>query len=67
MIVDVHSHACSFPDHFSEDFRKQAKHARGGGAEIDLTVRLGDYEATASPETKAHLNDMLDGTSPKTV
>lgn len=51
MIVDVHSHAWSFPEHFSVDFRQQAEHARGG-TEIDLTVRLADYEAAAPPETR---------------
>ncbi|MDP6036875.1 MAG: hypothetical protein QGG55_12560 [Verrucomicrobiota bacterium] len=38
MIIDVHSHAWRYPDHFDDDFRKQAKKARGD-VEIDLTVR----------------------------
>ncbi|MBV9679537.1 MAG: amidohydrolase [Acidobacteriaceae bacterium] len=50
-IVDVHSHAWSFPEHFSSDFREQAKRARAG-QEVDLTVRLADYSATAPPGTR---------------
>jgi len=30
MIVDVHSHAWSYPQHFSDDFRRQAARARAG-------------------------------------
>ena len=41
MIVDIHSHAWRYPDHFSDDFYNQAQAARGG-IEIDLAV---DYEA----------------------
>src|SRR5256885_13624550 len=47
MIIDVHSHAWAFPQHFSEDFRNQARRARAG-MELDLTVRYEDYFATAS-------------------
>ena len=47
MIIDVHSHAWSFPQHFSEDFRSQARRARAG-IEVDLTVRYEDYCALAS-------------------
>lgn len=46
MIVDVHSHAWQYPQHFGDDFRRQAAHARGG-AEADLTVRYEDYRRTA--------------------
>lgn len=41
MIYDVHSHAWSYPQHFSDDFRRQARRARAG-ADVDLSV---DYEA----------------------
>ncbi len=44
MIVDVHSHVWQFPDHFSKDFREQAKRARAG-VEVDLTVRYEEYAA----------------------
>src|SRR5688572_31319930 len=47
MIIDVHSHAWKFPEHFSEDFRAQARRARAG-IEVDLTVRLEDYFALAT-------------------
>jgi len=42
MIVDVHSHSWSYPQHFDNDFREQAKRARAG-EEVDLTVRYEDY------------------------
>lgn len=51
MIVDIHSHAWRFPEHFSEDFLRQAKRAKAG-MEVDLTVRYEDYAATATPDTK---------------
>lgn len=47
MIVDVHSHAWEFPRHFNDDFRQQAKRARAG-EEVDLTVRLDEYQASAT-------------------
>ncbi len=50
MIVDVHSHAWAFPDHFSDDFRRQASRAKSGG-EVDLTVRYDQYRAQATPDT----------------
>jgi len=50
VIVDVHSHAWKYPEHFSDDFRTQAKRARAG-VEVDLTVRHEDYRATATVDT----------------
>lgn len=50
MIVDVHSHAWKYPDHFTADFRRQAKRARAG-VEVDLTVRFEDYKASSPPDT----------------
>jgi len=50
MIVDVHSHAWSYPQHFSDDFRQQANRARAG-AEGDLTVRYDAYRQAAPAET----------------
>jgi predicted TIM-barrel fold metal-dependent hydrolase len=50
MIIDVHSHAWKYPDHFTEDFRQQAKRARAG-VEVDLTVRYDDYRAAAPADT----------------
>ncbi len=53
MIHDIHSHAWPFPGAFNDDFMRQARAARAG-MEVDLTVRLEDYRATAtiSPETR---------------
>ena len=48
MIIDAHSHAWRYPDHFQEDFRRQAIQARAG-QEVDLTVKYSDYQ-DASPE-----------------
>jgi uncharacterized protein len=42
MIVDVHSHAWSYPQHFTEVFRRQARRARAG-VEVDLTVTYDAY------------------------
>jgi uncharacterized protein len=50
MIVDIHSHAWAYPRHFNEDFRRQASRARAG-QEVDLTVRLADYQASAPADT----------------
>ena len=47
MIIDAHSHAWQYPQHFADDFRRQAMRARGG-AEVDLAVRYEDYAASAS-------------------
>ncbi|MEO7649181.1 MAG: amidohydrolase family protein [Bryobacteraceae bacterium] len=46
MLVDVHSHYWEYPEHFSEDFKNQARRARGD-VEVDLTVRWNEYHATA--------------------
>jgi predicted TIM-barrel fold metal-dependent hydrolase len=47
MIVDIHSHFFTYPDHFSQDFVNQARRARNG-VEVDLTVRWHEYEATGA-------------------
>ncbi len=46
MIVDVHSHAWNYPEHFSDEFRAQASMARGG-VEVNLTVRYDEYASQA--------------------
>src|ERR1700722_10193172 len=51
MIIDVHSHAWKFPEHFTEDFAQQARRARAG-MEVDLTIRYEDYRAAAPADTK---------------
>jgi uncharacterized protein len=45
MMIDVHSHFFTYPDHFTPDFVSQARRARNG-VEVDLTVRWHEYEAT---------------------
>jgi predicted TIM-barrel fold metal-dependent hydrolase len=47
VIVDVHSHFWEYPKHFSDDFKNQAKRARGD-QEVDLTVRYDEYMANAA-------------------
>lgn len=51
MIIDVHSHAWAYPEHFGDDFRAQAERA-WKGAGVDLTVRYEDYRAAAKDETR---------------
>jgi predicted TIM-barrel fold metal-dependent hydrolase len=50
-IIDVHTHVWAYPDHFGDDFRRQAARARAG-VEVDLTVDYDHYRSTAPPETK---------------
>ena len=51
MIIDAHSHAWRYPDHFQEDFRKQAIRARAG-QEVDLTVKFSEYQETSPEEVR---------------
>lgn len=50
MIIDVHSHAWCYPDHFDDDFRQQACRARAG-VEVDLTVRYDEYRKSCPVNT----------------
>lgn len=50
-IIDVHSHVWRYPDHFSDDFRQQARRARAG-VEVDLTVRYEDYARHSVPDVR---------------
>jgi len=43
MVIDVHSHAWEYPKHFNEDFRAQARRAKGGDTDVDLTITYEDY------------------------
>ena len=45
MIIDVHTHAWLYPDHFTEASRAQAAQARGGEP-FDMTVTLDAYRAS---------------------
>lgn len=51
MLIDVHSHAWSYPAHFNDDFRAQARRARAG-VEVDLTVHYDEYRRQATPDTR---------------
>lgn len=51
MIVDVHSHAWLYPQHFNDDFGKQASRAKAGGP-VDLNVRYEAYRDTAPADTR---------------
>jgi len=51
MIIDVHSHAWTYPDHFTEDFRNQAKRARAG-QEVNLTVEYEQYRASSPADVR---------------
>ena len=46
MIIDVHSHFFTYPNHFTPEFVEQARRARNG-VEVDLTVRWDEYRDTA--------------------
>lgn len=49
MIIDIHSHAWSFPADFSDDFIRQAGRARPGHV-VDLSARYEAYRAAAPEE-----------------
>src|SRR5262245_5792763 len=51
MIIDVHSHTWAYPEHFTVDFRNQARAARAG-VELDLTVRFEEYQAKSAEEVR---------------
>src|SRR5437867_1011153 len=51
MIIDVHSHAWSFPEHFTDDFRTQARRARAG-LEVDLRVTYDGYRTSAPDDVR---------------
>jgi predicted TIM-barrel fold metal-dependent hydrolase len=59
MIIDVHSHAWSYPAHFSDEFRAQASNARGG-AHVDLSVAYEQY-ATSAPTDEAVVTIVFGG------
>lgn len=52
MIIDVHSHAWKYPQHFGDDFRRQAESRARAGMVFDLTVQLENYRATAPEDCK---------------
>ncbi len=46
MIIDVHSHTWKYPEHFTDDFRQQARFAKGSD-DLDLSVSYEAYRAGA--------------------
>jgi predicted TIM-barrel fold metal-dependent hydrolase len=64
VIIDVHSHAWAYLEHFGEGFRSQARRARAG-VEVDMNVNYADYRRQAPEEVrtivfggKAKLSDL---------
>ena len=47
MIIDVHSHAWQFPEHFTDQFRQQAAQVAKADEVLDLTVSYDAYRASA--------------------
>lgn len=54
MIIDIHSHAWQYPEHFTDQFRQQAAQVTKADDPLDLTAT---YEGLDG------LNKMLDGTA----
>lgn len=52
MILDVHSHAWSYPQHFGDDFRLQAERRARVGVKFDLTVRYEEYRAQCPADVR---------------
>ena len=53
-MIDVHSHFFSYPGHFTDDFREQARRARGDGKEVDLGF-VGEAEEVNPDPVRAAL------------
>jgi len=51
MVIDVHSHAWIYQEHFTDEFRSDARRARAG-VEVDLKVDYDDYAANAPAGTR---------------
>ena len=47
MIIDIHSHAWQYPEHFTAQFRHQAAQVAKAGTELDLTVTYEAYRRGA--------------------
>jgi uncharacterized protein len=60
MIVDVHTHTWNYPEHFGEENLRQAQRARVG-KEVDLTVTLEGYRATAPDPALVDLRTIVFG------
>ena len=53
MIIDVHSHAWLFPNHFSDTFRQQAQDVARAEKPLDLTVTFESYKEGAREVNKS--------------
>ncbi len=51
MIIDIHSHAWRYPEHFGDEFVEQAARAKAGG-KLDLAVRYDEYRKVATGDTR---------------
>ena len=52
MIIDMHSHAWQFPEHFDERFRQQARDLARADRDLDLSVTYESYRAGAQTTDK---------------
>ena len=52
MIIDMHSHAWQFPEHFDERFRQQARDVARADCDLDLSVTYEAYRAGAQTTDK---------------
>ena len=52
MIIDMHSHAWQFPEHFDERFRQQARDVARADRDLDLSVTYESYRAGAQTTDK---------------
>lgn len=52
MIIDIHSHAWQFPEHFDERFRQQARDVARADRDLDLSVTYEAYRAGAQTTDK---------------
>lgn len=52
MIIDIHSHAWQFPEHFDERFRQQARDVAHADRDLDLSVTYESYRAGAQTTDK---------------
>lgn len=47
MVIDVHSHAWQYPEHFTDQFRQQATQVAKANESLDLTITYAAYRAGA--------------------
>ena len=58
MIIDVHSHAWQYPEHFTDQFCQQATQVAKANESLDLTIKnSGGLTASAVQGGRSGLND----------